>query len=268
MTSDKFKKWFGATVMEALPWPASCLLGFCSAGFAVSLTLRHCAAARVSASAGIARRYPCGLVPWHVGGICCAFAEAFLVDAFLTKHQFHFALGNAEEGVRMAVFPDRLDSPWLGNSSFSPKPRSTGNARIAAEAEPGECGARTCRRARRAVEALRDRDTLLQIVVEGNGMALWAWDLVEGTIYWSDAAYRIIGREKGSVEPGFDAWRTILHPEDAGVIDEALKMVSEGRLEQRMEYRILWPDETIRWLESQGKGYCDADGRMIRVSVS
>jgi len=42
-------------------------------------------------------------------------------------------------------------------------------------------------------------------------------------------------------------------------------MVSEGRLEQRMEYRILWPDETIRWLESQGKGYCDADGRMIRV---
>ncbi len=27
----------------------------------------------------------------------------------------------------------------------------------------------------------------------------------------------------------------------------------------------MWPDETIRWLESQGKGYCDADGRMIRV---
>ena len=265
MTSDKFKKWFGATVMEALPWPASCLLGFCSAGFAVSLT---CAIAPLRAFPLLLALPAVILAAWFLGmlgGICCAFAEAFLVDAFLTKHQFHFALGNAEEGVRMAVF--LIVSILLG---WAIRRLARNRAQLAmrelqqrlslanAERELAEERAR-------AVEALRDRDTLLQIAVEGNGMALWAWDLVEGTIYWSDAAYRIIGREKGSVEPGFDAWRTILHPEDAGVIDEALKMVSEGRLEQRMEYRILWPDETIRWLESQGKGYCDADGRMIRV---
>jgi len=99
MTSDKFKKWFGATLMEALPWPAS------SCSF---LLCRF----RCFATYAIAplRAFPLLLalpavilaaVPWHVGGICCAFAEAFLVDAFLTKHQFHFALGMRKR-VRMA----------------------------------------------------------------------------------------------------------------------------------------------------------------------
>ncbi len=198
--------------------------------FRLPTPLRRCA---LSASACIPAVI---LAAWFLGmwgGICCAFAEAFLVDAFLTKHQFHFALGNAKESVRMAVF--LAVSILLG---WAIRRLARYRAQLAmhelqqrlslanAERELAEERAR-------AVEALRDRDTLLQIAVEANGMALWAWDLVEGTIYWSDAAYRIIGREKGSVEPGFDAWRTIVHPEDAGVIDEALKMVSEGRLEQQ-----------------------------------
>jgi PAS domain-containing protein len=48
---------------------------------------------------------------------------------------------------------------------------------------------------------LQQRDELLKIALEVNGMGLWVWDLLEGTAYRSDQMYRIAGREAGSIDP-------------------------------------------------------------------
>lgn len=265
MTAEQLTRWPGATALENLPWFVRAILGLCAAGLAVSLTY----------SIVPLRAFPLLLAfptvilsAWFLGmwgGISCALAEAFLVDDILTKTQFHFSIGNAKEGVRLAVF--LTISILLG---WTIRKLSTQRSQLAltelqqrlslahAQRELAEERAR-------AIEAMRDRDTLLQIAVEANGMALWAWDLAEGTVFWSDAVYRIIGREKGSVEPGFAVWKEILHPDDASVVDDPLKMVRDGRVDQQMQYRIVWPDGTVRWLESQGKGNCDADGHILRV---
>ena len=53
----------------------------------------------------------------------------------------------------------------------------------------------------RISEELQQRDELLKIALEVNGMGLWVWDLLEGTAYHSDQMYRIAGREAGSIDP-------------------------------------------------------------------
>ncbi len=255
----------GAAALEQRPWPIRCLLGLVAACLAVALTY---AIAPLRALPLLLAFPTVVLSAWFLGmagSVTCALADAFLVDKLLTKSQFHFALGNVREGVRLAVFlSTSLLLSWairnLSRQRASAATQQLEQRLSLANAERELAEERT-----RAVEALRDRDALLSIAVEANGMALWAWDLLQGTIYWSDSVFRIIGREKGSVEPGFDLWKEILHPEDAGVIEDALRMVREAQLDQQMQYRILWPDGTVRWIESQGKGYCDADGRMIRV---
>jgi PAS domain-containing protein len=53
----------------------------------------------------------------------------------------------------------------------------------------------------RISEELQQRDELLKIALEVNGMGLWVWDLLEGTAYRSDQMYRIAGREADSIDP-------------------------------------------------------------------
>jgi K+-sensing histidine kinase KdpD len=100
----KLTKLLSVTAMERLPWISRALLGSASAGVAVVLTY----------TIPPLRAFPLLLAfptviltAWFLGmpgGVCCALTEAFLVDAFLTKPQVRFSIGNAREEIRLAVF--------------------------------------------------------------------------------------------------------------------------------------------------------------------
>ena len=93
-----------SAMVERLPWPLRALLGCCAA----------CLGAGLAYWIPPFRAFPLLLAfptvilsCWFLGmwgGAFCALAEIFLVDSFLTKSQFRFAIGNATEEVRLAVF--------------------------------------------------------------------------------------------------------------------------------------------------------------------
>jgi PAS domain S-box-containing protein len=265
MSELNLPKWSRLTGMERLPWLWRCALGCAAASAAVGITY----------SIDPLRAFPLLLAfptvvlsAWFLGmlgGLFCALTDAVLVDQFLTQSQLRFATGNTREAMRLAIF--LTISILLGWAIRRLAIQRAGMAtreleqhlRLAtAERELAEERAQ-------ASEVLRDRDALLQIAVEANGMAIWVWDQQRGSLYWSNEKYRMIGREPGSIEPSMEAWLSAVHPEDVENVRRISSATRAGGPDYRHEYRVIWPDGSTHWLESRGKCQRGADGKVLRL---
>ncbi len=265
MSAMDFKKLAKATPMERWPWAARALLGCCAASAAVSVTY----------SIPPLRAFPLllafptvVLVCWFLGmwgGVFCALTDALLVDRFLTKTQFRFSIGFVREEVRLTVF--LMVSIFLGwtirrlaQQRSQLTTQELQQRLVIADAERQLAEERA-----RASEALRERDDVLQIALRANGMGLWVWDSQHDIVQWSEEVYRIAGREPGSVKPATETWLSFVHPEDLAEVRAAV-MEARVATEYRQQHRILWPDGTVRWVESQGKSQRDVEGNVTRIS--
>jgi PAS domain S-box-containing protein len=199
------------------------------------------------------------------GGLFCTLAEAVLINLLPVQAQVQFPDGNAPKGVRVASF--LLFSIFLGwairrlaQQRTQLKTQELQRSLILAQAERQMAEERV-----RISEALRRRDEVLQIALDGNGMGLWVLDFEQGTTQWSDEMFRIAGRKPGGVTPSPELWHSWLHPEDVEGVREALKRTREGGQHYHQQYRLLWPDGSVRWIESQAKYLRNSEGQVARV---
>jgi PAS domain S-box-containing protein len=117
----------------------------------------------------------------------------------------------------------------------------------------------------RASEALRDRDDVLQIALRASGVGLWVWDLQDNHVHRSDEIFRMVGREPGSFDSDPDLWLSFIHPDDVEGLKEAMEIAHSGARDYHRQYRVIWPDGSVHWLESDGKCQRDAQGRVTRI---
>src|SRR5690606_37899431 len=56
-----------------------------------------------------------------------------------------------------------------------------------------------------------------------------------------------------------------VHPEDRERVLNTVRRTVEERRDHHLEYRIVWPDGGIHWLEARGKLICDERGEPERL---
>jgi PAS domain S-box-containing protein len=116
----------------------------------------------------------------------------------------------------------------------------------------------------RAREQARSEAERLRLALDAGQMALWEWDLTTGQVIWNDNHYRMLGYEPGSVEPTYQRWAERVHPDDLRAVEQLIRDRIAGGGDYVSEYRTLWPDGTIRWVEARGRIWGGADGRPRR----
>ena len=250
-----------ASSIDHLPWPIRTLLGCVTAVVSVGLTY---AIAPLHAFPLLLAFPTVVLSAWFFGmsgSFGCAVLDVILVDLLLTKTQFRFSTGFAQEEVRLSLFlvlstlVGVLIRRWADQRTEL-NARELKKSLILAQAQKQMAEERA-----RAGEALRDRDAALQIALRASGMGLWSWDLVSESVQWSDEMFRIIGYGPREFEPQNKIWFDAIHPDDAETMREALAHDLEHADEFRRQYRVVWREGTVRWVESQGQCVRDKDGR-------
>lgn len=116
----------------------------------------------------------------------------------------------------------------------------------------------------RAREQARAEAERLRLALDAGQMALWEWDVTTGQVIWNDNHYRMLGYEPGSVEPTYQRWAERVHPDDLRAVEQLIRDRIAGGGDYVSEYRTLWPDGTIRWVEARGRIWGGADGRPRR----
>lgn len=80
----------------------------------------------------------------------------------------------------------------------------------------------------------------------------WDWDVDTDKLYWSEAIYGMFGFKTGEVTPSYSLFCACVHPDDrARVRAGELRCLATGENHDE-EYRVIWPDGTIRWLRETG----------------
>jgi len=80
----------------------------------------------------------------------------------------------------------------------------------------------------------------------------WDWDVDTDKLYWSEAIYGMFGFKIGEVTPSYALFCSCVHPDDrARVRAGELRCLATGENHDE-EYRVVWPDGTIRWLRETG----------------
>ncbi len=96
-------------------------------------------------------------------------------------------------------------------------------------------------------------------------LASWSWDPQTEKVWWSDGIYELFGLEPDKVQPSFQAFLDLLHPQDRPVAIRRAQAVHEGIDMTADDLRLIRPDGSIIWIHSRSRSTRDA---MVASSVS
>jgi PAS domain S-box-containing protein len=124
-------------------------------------------------------------------------------------------------------------------------------------------------RRKAAEEELRESEELRRVALQAARMGTWDFDPTTGAIDYDLRTQLIFG-----VESPPDTYRKFIedyvHPDDTARVDAAVRHALEPESDgaYSAEYRILWPDRSIHWVQAHGQTIFegnDSDRRAARM---
>jgi PAS domain S-box-containing protein len=106
-----------------------------------------------------------------------------------------------------------------------------------------------------AERSLRTSEERLKLAMEVSGQGFWDWDMDTDKVYFSPGWYSMFGYNQGDLPETFDAWKSILHPEDRDVIHSRLLDNLRNREIFQMDFRICSKNGEWIWVTGHGKPF-------------
>ena len=110
----------------------------------------------------------------------------------------------------------------------------------------------------------------LRLAMESSKSVGWEWDLKTNRDTWFGDLSTVFGVPSDVYVGHVEDFRRSVHPEDRGLVWKAVNDAMETRLPYVAEFRVVWPNGTVRWLAAKGQFYYSADGdaeRMLGMAV-
>ena len=117
----------------------------------------------------------------------------------------------------------------------------------------------------RAEQALAESRERLQLALESARIGTWVYHLADNSLTWDDRTHAIFGLAPASFQATYDAFLDRLHPDDAEIQRAAMQRVLESENRVDADYRIRWPDGSIRYLSSRAAVVRDPQQRPVRM---
>jgi two-component system, cell cycle sensor histidine kinase and response regulator CckA len=119
------------------------------------------------------------------------------------------------------------------------------------------------RAVRRAYHRLEENEQRLTLALKSERFGVWDWDIKNNVMIWDDRMYEIYGVSKDSVAVSLAIWQNCIHPEDRERVLENISAKVTGEREFNSEFRIVWPDGTVRYIK--GIVTADREGKPSRI---
>jgi PAS domain S-box-containing protein len=120
---------------------------------------------------------------------------------------------------------------------------------------------------KRAQEALFRSEENLRLAMNAARMGTWDFDLSTNKIIWSDEACHIFGLDEMQAVQPYPNFINHAAPADHERIHKAVeKSLKNPDTLFAIEHRIVWPDESIHWVESKGQVYLDQNSNPVRMA--
>ncbi len=118
------------------------------------------------------------------------------------------------------------------------------------------------KRNERALRAAKDR---MELATQSGGIGIWVFDLVKNALQWDERMYALYGIARHSQLEPYNVWSDSVHPEDRAASEKSLQEAIEGKRDFDVEFRIIWPDQSIRHIHGTARVERDTAGKPVQM---
>src|SRR4029079_4459466 len=86
-------------------------------------------------------------------------------------------------------------------------------------------------------------------------------DLRTRRLRWSPSLSRLYGLRPDEAPETFEDLRRLVHPDDRDRLTRAVRDAVEEGVPYSVDFRVLWPDGSVHWLQGAGRRLDDEEGR-------
>ncbi|MFP5077591.1 PAS domain-containing protein [Rhizobium sp. YIM 134829] len=117
---------------------------------------------------------------------------------------------------------------------------------------------------RQRILELDESERRLQTALSAGRLGAWELDLQTLTLTTSSTCKAIFGLQSEDSFP-YLRWQATIHPDDQLRVESALDRSRLTGEDYAIEYRILWPDGSLHWVEIRAQAHHDRLGRPVKL---
>lgn len=112
---------------------------------------------------------------------------------------------------------------------------------------------------------MSDQQKRLQMALDAAHMAIWDsrivdGQIIDGTVSWSANGAALLGLEERPLTQPFRAFLGFVHVDDQSKVLEVMQEAVRQHDGYELQYRVVWPDGSERWLAAKAQVFTNADG--------
>jgi PAS domain S-box-containing protein len=119
---------------------------------------------------------------------------------------------------------------------------------------------------KKAEENLFATTQRLSLATSSAKMGVWDWDIVNDKMIWDDTMYQLYGIEEKDFTGTVDIWQKGVHPDDIEDANRELNAAITNTHDFNSEFRVLWPDQSVHFIEAHALVIKDEAGNGIRMT--
>ena len=118
---------------------------------------------------------------------------------------------------------------------------------------------------KQAEQALQDSKRRFDLAQKAGRLGSWEWFIDSGEVIFTPEMEAIYGLPPGGFGGKYESWRKAIYPDDIGRLEQDLRDVLDGKKDYDSEFRVLWPDGSVRWMAARGSLFYDGGARPSRM---
>ena len=111
---------------------------------------------------------------------------------------------------------------------------------------------------RTALEAQKI-NTRLRLATQAARIGIWEYDVVNNRLHWDEHMFALYGLKANKFTEVYEAWKSAIHPEDMERCDYEVSLALEGKKDFDTEFRVIWPNGSIRFIRALAHVYRSND---------
>ena len=104
----------------------------------------------------------------------------------------------------------------------------------------------------------------LELALKSSHIGIWDWNIDTNELIWDKSNCELYGIFPADFQ-GYKTWEKRVHPEDLPLINQAVQKSLTGDQELVVEFRVIWPNKTVRYLKGYALVQRNAEGDPQRM---
>lgn len=105
----------------------------------------------------------------------------------------------------------------------------------------------------------------LKLATKAANVGIWEYDILNNSLVWDDAMYRLYGVSEDEFSGAYEAWERGLHPDDLEISRQHLKEAILGNRDFNPEFRVVWNDGSIHHIKANSVVLRDKKGKPLKM---